>query len=588
MKSLAIYLITIILAFSAKGQYYLRGEVRDEKNLPISNVKIFVHSSRSLVYTGPYGSFGFNVNPIYDSLTLSADGFETKSVRVKSEAWQQLVLKANVLQASKSKPKLLSVTGDFTPHGRPRWFAGNETYFQLVENEEVDPLKYPITSFSLNVNKASYSNIRRFLNMQSSVPPDAVRIEEMINYFNLHYRKPEADNTFDIETAISPCPWNPSHGLLYINTSARKVPLENIPPGNFVFLVDVSGSMDMPDKLPILKAAFQLFVKNLRPIDTMSIVMYGGSVGIWLPPTPGDQKEKISKAIEELTPGGDTPGESALLAAYKLAESSFIKGGNNRVILATDGDFNVGKSSEQALDELITRQRQTGIYLTCLGVGKGNYKDSKLQTLARKGNGNFAYFDNVAEAEKVLVKELTQTLYAVADDVLMKVEFNAAQVKSYRLIGFDNKKEVMSDTDSEMEGSEIGTGSNTLAIFEIEPGNMTQFTTPDGSQNFIARISLNYSLCNDTSRKILRKLVFNNYLTINKLDKDYHFAAAVAFFGLMLKQSKYLPKTEWKDVYNFAKVAADKDIYLQTELLGLIAKSEKLYKKNKKRFKKKS
>ncbi|MEO6404608.1 MAG: von Willebrand factor type A domain-containing protein [Ferruginibacter sp.] len=586
MKKLAIYFLFIFCAHNAAGQFYLRGEIKDEKNQPLQNVKIFVHSSRTLFYSGTYGSFGFTVVSQYDSLTFSIDGFETRSIRVKSDAWQNIILKVTNSHQNKNKPRLISVTTDMKKDNRFSWFVSNETYFQLVENEEVDATRYPNTSFTLNVNKASYSNVRRFLNMKSTVPPDAVRIEEMLNYFNLHYREPAPGKVFNIESQLSSCPWNVQRQLLFLNVSARKISFDKIPPGNFVFLIDVSGSMDMPNRLPLLKAAFQLFIKNLRPIDTVSIVTYGGNVAVWMQPTSGAEKEKISKAIEELTAAGDTPGESAIRTAYKIAESTFIEGGNNRVILATDGDFNVGESTEKALDELISKQRQTGIYLTCLGVGMGNFKDSKLQVLARRGNGNYAYLDDIREAEKVLVKEITQTLYAVADNVYMNVEFNPTIVKAYRLIGFDNKKEVMTDAESEMEGSEVGSANSTLAIFEIVPIDQNITLTRMGLMKNIANLTLMYHTCNDTTAISVKQAVNDFFIPIDSIDKDLRFAAAVSFFGLKLKQSKYLPYMEWKKINLFAQSAVDKNNFLQNEFLQLITKAEKIYgnKKKKRRF----
>jgi Ca-activated chloride channel family protein len=385
LRKIAIYSIFIFFAIPASGQFYLRGEIKDEKLRPLQNVKIYVHSARAIFYSGNYGSFGINIAKEYDSLTFSLEGYIPQTIYAKTDKWQSIVLKTSADFVNKNKQKLISVTKDFKQTSKYRWFAGDETYFQLIENDYVNTVKFPNTGFSLNVNKASYSNVRRFLNMKSPVPPDAVRVEEMINYFNLQYREPDAKETFHIRSQLTSCPWNDSQQLLFLNLSAKKLELDKIPPSNFVFLIDVSGSMDMPNRLPLLKAAFQGLVKNLRPIDRVSIVIYGGTVGIWMQPTPGNEKEKILKSIEELTAAGDTPGESAIRAAYKLAESTYIKEGNNRVILATDGDFNVGETSEKALDDLITNMRQTGVYLTCLGVGMGNLKDSKLQTLAKKG-----------------------------------------------------------------------------------------------------------------------------------------------------------------------------------------------------------
>lgn len=585
MKKLALYLFSIFFAFSASGQYYLRGEVKDEKLQGLQNVKIFIHSAKVNYYSGTQGSFGISVMKPYDTLTLSMEGYEAQTVRVKSDAWQSIVMKFSSDHANKSKPKLISITRDQKQSTRFKWFVDDETYFQLVENDFVNTSKFPLTGFSLNVNKASYSNIRRFLNMGSTVPPDAVRIDELVNYFNLHYRPPQENEVFRIESQLTNCPWNVKDQLLFLNISAKKLELDQIPPSNFVFLIDVSGSMDRPNRLPLLQAAFQLFVKNLRAIDRVSIVMYGGTVGVWMQPTSGAEKEKINKAIEELTAAGDTPGESAIRAAYKLAESTFIKGGNNRVILATDGDFNVGETSEKALEDLITKQKQSGVYLTCLGVGMGNLKDSKLQTLAKKGNGNYAYIDDIHEAEKTLVKELTQTLYAVADNVFMNIEFNPSMVKQYRLIGFDNKKEAVTDSTSDLEGGEVGSGNSTLAIFQVVPTEQNLLTKDLSIADELATVSLGYSFCNDTAQKDMRYVVPHNFCPLDSVDRELKFASAVTLFALKLKQSKYLDNGDWNLITSLAATSADRSNFLQQEFLQLIEKAKKIYAVKKKKKK---
>ena len=578
MKKLASYCLLTLLAIPAFSQYYLRGEIKDEKNHPLSNARIFVHSIRAFYFSGATsGSFGINERVLYDSLTITMEGYETITLKVRTDQWQTIILKATAEAISKSQPKLISLTQDFNKTSNRKWFAGDETYFQLVENDYVHADTFPNTGFSLNVNKASYSNVRRFLNMNSMVPPDAIRTEELINYFNLNYRKPLNDSLFSVESQLSSCPWNLQKQLFYLNVSAKKLDLEKVPPGNFVFLIDVSGSMDMPNRLPLLKAAFQMFVKNLRAVDTVSIVTYGGFVQIWLSSTSGTDKEKILRSIEELEAEGDTPGESAIKVAYQVARNTFIKGGNNRVILATDGDFNVGETSEKALDELISNQRQSGVYLTCLGVGMGNFKDSKLQTLAKKGNGNYAYLDDIHEAERVLVKELTQTFYAVADDAYMNVSFNSEMVKSYRLIGFDNKKEALADSTNNLEGGEIGSGSSVLAIFEIEPTekNNSNKNAVDGID--IASMELKYSLNQDSINK---KILYNArpvFVPMDNLNQELKFATAVTIFALKLKQSKFYTDQSWGYIKNFANNAADKNNYLQKEFLNLIDKATKLY-----------
>lgn len=557
----------------------MRGEIKDEKNAPLQNARIFVHSARAYFYSGTSGGFGITMNNLYDSLTITKDGYEPVTIRVKTDAWQNITLKIAAATASKNRPKLISITKDMSQGSRFNWFASDETYFQLVENSYVDAGKYPNTGFALNVNKASYSNVRRFLNMGSPVPPDAVRVEEMMNYFNLGYEKPEGNNSFKISSQLTDCPWDAKKQLLCLNVSAKMLPLDKIPPGNFVFLIDISGSMDMPNRLPLLQAAFKMFVKNLRPIDSVSIVTYGGSVGVWLRPTSGANKDKINEAIESLVAAGDTPGESAIMAAYRVAQSTYIKNGNNRVILATDGDFNVGETSEKALEELIVKQKETGVYLTCLGVGMGNFKDSKLQTLAKKGNGNYAYLDDIREAEKVLIQELTQTFYTVGDDVSMNVSFDPDQVKEYRLIGFDNRKEAVSDSSSLLEGGEVGSGNNTIAMFEIVP------RANAGTQNkSLAKLVLQYSNPKDTVNNFMKYDVEPNYIPVSQLSQPYRFVIATAMFGLKLKQSQYFSKDiDFDTIKAFADPAADKSNYIQAEMLVLIDKASKIYEVKKKK-----
>lgn len=579
MKKVILYCLFFSAVFTAKSQYFLKGIIRDERNNIVAKAKIYLHSSKAYFLSGYDGGFGIPGKYRNDSLTVELAGFKKQTVAVKTDVLSQIILKMDATTIIKYKPKLISFTKDAKESSRLNPFVSDETYFKLVENEFVKTDNFPNAGFSLNVNKASYSNIRRFINMESSVPPDAVRIEEMINYFNLDYETPTENKTFNIRSSITACPWNQDNNLLYLKISARKLKLDKIPPGNFVFLIDVSGSMDMPNRLPLLKESFQLFVKNLRPVDKISIVTYGGVVGIWLEPTNGNEKDKINNALELLTAAGDTPGESAIVAAYKLANSSFIKDGNNRVILATDGDFNVGQTSEKALDELITKMKETGIYLTCLGVGMGNFKDSKLETLAKRGNGNYAYLDNLREAEKVLVKELTETLYSVAENTFINLNFNAKQISTYRLIGFDNKRDAIQDTNSEIEGGEIGSGGSTIAIFEIVP------TIKCNVGDTIGKLNLKYHeprAAADCMQEIKFDVIYNRRDTASNSES---FSAAVAMFGLKLKDSPYLNNATWSDVKSFAIKAADPKIFLQNDFLILMEKAVKIYEPSKRKRK---
>lgn len=583
MKKLIPYLLATFFVVPLHAQYYLRGEIKNEKNEPLQNVKILLHSDHMMYYSGTSGGFGIVTNALHDSMTLILEGYETKSVKVKADVFQEISLKVQSANNSRPKPKLISITRDPSQTSFYRWSISDESYFSLVENEVVNTQKYPNTGFSLNINKASYSNVRRFLNMKSAVPPDAVRTEELLNYFNLHYREPEKKQVFKIESQLSGCPWNQRSKLLYLNINAKKLDLEKVPPCNLVFLIDASGSMDMPNRLPLVKAAFQMLVKNLREKDTVSIVIYGGAVAVWMNPTSGKEKQKIIQSIEELTASGDTPGESAIRMAYNLAKKTFIKGGNNRVILATDGDFNVGETSEKALEELVSKEKQSGVYLTCLGVGMGNFKDSKLETLAKRGNGNYAYLDDIREAEKVLVKEVTQTFFAVADDVMLNVQFNPGLIKDYRLIGFDNKKDAIADSTGELEGGEIGSGNSVLAIFEVTPAIPDSLFNINSFKVSVAKVSLKYSQYPEKARKELEYNCLANYTDFSSLDKELQFGTAVAMFGMKLRQSRYLRLADWTDIENIATVSHNPNEYLQKEFIQLVGAAKKMYGKKKKK-----
>ena len=468
MKRLLQILLFSCFFTPAFSQYYIKGEIKNQKGNSLQNVNIIVHSTNRLYKSGTYGGFGIPSSVLIDSLTFSLDGYETITAKINATEYLHIRLKALVLPAGVKTGHLNNYVKDINSD-HTNWTVGNESYSTLVENSFINSFPpYPIT-FTSNTNQASYSNIRRFLNNNDKVPPDAVRIEEMLNYFNFNYTQPGDDSLFNQRSYYSKCSWNSAHKLLLLNICARKVNLENIPPGNLVFLIDASGSMDMPNKLPLIKSGLRLLIKNLRPIDTISIVAYGGIARIVLEGVSGAEREKIERMVEQIYAEGDTPGEAGIRLAYQVANRRYIKGGNNRIILASDGDFNVGKSSEEDLEKIIGEEKKTGIYLTCLGVGMGNYKDSKLAVLGQKGNGDFAYLDNEAEAGKVLMTEFTRNLYAVADKVYINVFMNPSIVSAYRLIGYDNNKDKITDSTIKVEGGEIGSGHSIIALFEIVP-----------------------------------------------------------------------------------------------------------------------
>lgn len=563
------------------AQSYLRGEVQDDQGRPLPNARILLHSSGYVYYSGNSGSFGILTPGNTDSVTVSLTGYQSVSMRVKASEYLTVNLKI-LHSVAVPKNRLLSLTTDLQLNDRSHWLASGESYSSLIENVFVDASKYPQTSFAIRIDKASYSNVRRFLNMGTRVPSDAVRIEELMNYFNFGYTAPPADSVFAFRSYLSDCPWNRDTRLLFLQVFARKLDSAEIPASNLVFLVDVSGSMDMPNRLPLLKSAFKLLVDNLRAKDTVSIVVYGSTVGVMLVPTSGEEKNKIRKAIEDLHPGGSTPGESGILSAYRLAKNQFIEGGNNRVILATDGDFNVGHHTEEQLEQLIASHKDLGIYLTCLGVGMGNYKDSKLEVLAKKGNGNFSYLDNEGEAEKVLVKELTQTLYSVADDASLTINFDDRYVKDYRLIGFDNKRKTISDSITEVEGGEVGSGHSMTVLFEIVP---QQITSSDraGAQDSMASVQVRYRMPSDTVVRVSDFSVPWDYEELSLQPACIRFASSVAMFGSLLKESVYTRKTRWDEIVRQAIESYDRSDPVQEEFIAIIEKAKKVYSKRKKR-----
>ncbi|OIR13290.1 von Willebrand factor [mine drainage metagenome] len=578
-------LLTIGLCFAifstAIGQYYLQGEVKDEKGRLLSGIKINLYSQGNYLFSsGSSGLFGIPSSLQIDTITLSADGYETLRKAVETEKYQVMVMKMLPALASMRKTKLTSKTINLKKEDNKLFSGYGESYSSLAENVFVDAIHYPETGLSLNIDRASYSNVRRFLVNQMRVPVDAVRIEEMLNYFDLRTNKTNNNfKNFTCNTTLTSCPWNAENKLFFINLTAPKINLDTIPSSNLVFLIDVSGSMERTNRLPLLQTAFKLLVENLRAKDTISIVTYGGGVNIRLYSTSGTEKEKINNIIDSLYADGDTPGEGAIRTAYSIARRSFIKNGNNRIILATDGDFNVGQTSEKELEDLISFERQSGIYLTCLGVGMGNYKDSKLEVLAKKGNGNFAYLDNINEAEKVLVTEFTKTIYAVANDAFLNVRFSNNYVKEYRLIGFDNKKDAVTDSSSVLDGGEVGSGHNTTAIFEIIPNKEIKDSTAA-----FANMILQYHLPAD--EKIITQEFNAAYepQDFSTAPNPVRFATAVAMFGSLIKQSKFV-KYNYEAVKLIAQNAANIHNTSQQEFIMLIQKADRLYNYYKKKRK---
>ncbi len=456
-----------------------------------------------------------------------------------------------------------------------------EEYDKIKENEFLAVNQNPLSTFSIDVDNASYSNIRRFLNNGQMPDKGAVRIEEMINYFDYDYTNPTGEHPFSIYTETGSCPWNTEHKLVHIGIQGKKLDYENLKPSNLVFLLDVSGSMNSQNKLPLLKKSLKLLLNQLSQNDKISIVVYAGAAGLILPPTNASEKEKIIAALDKLEAGGSTAGGAGIKLAYKIAKEAYIEGGNNRVILATDGDFNVGTSSTSSLVELIEEKRKDDIYLTILGFGMGNYKDGRMEQISNAGNGNYFYIDNIKEANKVFVKEMRANMFTIAKDVKIQIEFNPAQVKAYRLIGYENrilKKEDFND--DKKDAGELGAGHTVTALYEIVPASSkeetggkvdelkyqnTKISDYAGKTNEIMTIKFRYKPADSDKSILIEHVLESKYplgTSITELENpsdNFIFSAAVAEFGMLLRDSEFKGNSNFKQVRELAKNSKGKD-----------------------------
>lgn len=462
-----------------------------------------------------------------------------------------------------------------------------EEYNTIQENKFKDALQDPLSTFSIDVDKASYSNVRRFLTQNQLPPNGAVRIEEMVNYFKYDYPQPKGDHPFSVQTELSACPWNKGHKLLHIGIQGRSIDYDNLKPSNLVFLVDVSGSMNDPNKLPLVKSSLKMLINSLSKKDRIALVVYAGSAGLVLPSTSCDERELIEQAIDNLNAGGSTAGGEGIVLAYKVAKDNLIAGGNNRVILATDGDFNVGTSSTSELVSLIEEKRKDDIYITVCGFGIGNYKDGRMEEISDVGNGNYFYIDNIQEAKKVFVTEMRANLFAIAKDVKIQVEFNPAHVKSYRLIGYEdrllNKEDFNND---KKDAGELGAGHTVTALYEIVPVG-EESNTPGVDKlkyqeankikqsglksNELMVLKLRYKPIHSDESKLIETIVLDKPVSIDKTSENFRFASSVAAFGMLLRQSEYINKFTYEDAIALAKNAStyDEEGY-RAEFLGLL------------------
>ncbi|MCX7024767.1 MAG: VWA domain-containing protein [Spirochaetes bacterium] len=473
--------------------------------------------------------------------------------------------------------------------------SNTEGYDHIVENRFYETLKEPLSTFSIDVDTASYANVRRFIETGSLPPPDAVRIEELVNYFPYAYAEPSGEDPLAYDTELAACPWNKDHCLLRLGLQARRVAEKDLPPTNLVFLIDVSGSMEDQNKLPLVKESLKLLAARMRQQDRISIVVYAGNAGQVLPPTSGDRKDLILEAIDRLEAGGSTAGGEGIILAYGAARKAFITKGNNRVVLATDGDFNVGASSDGELVRIIEEKRKSGIFLTVLGFGMGNYKDSKMQKLADSGNGNYAYVDSLKEARKVLEKQMAGTLFTLAKDVKIQIEFNPATVASYRLIGYEKRILAAQDFDDDTkDAGELGAGHSVTALYELVPAPKAsaggtgpgrtdlkyQSTTmsPAAGSGDLMTIKFRYKKPDGDTSKLLETAVPWKPVQ-GKPSEDFRFAAAVAEWGLLLLDSEFKGSATHAQVEDLAMgaLAQDRDVDgYRAGFLSLVKKSRAL------------
>ncbi len=561
--------------------------------VPLAGVK--VSHLDQITFSDSNGKFVLKVSKYPTKVKFEYTGYATVTEWVGSNKSLIIELKPalvveeelEVMTAEQRSPQIgkservrhlnLNMGGDhFTPP------FNTENYGLIKENEYHSPIQSPLSTFAIDVDAASYSNMRRYLNRGSMPPKDAIRIEELVNYFQYDYPTPEGNNPFSVHTELAPCPWNSSHHLLHIGIRGKPILKENLPSSNLVFLIDVSGSMRDQNKLPLVKKAFRLLVDQLREPDRVALVVYAGNSGLVLPSTSGSDKTKIIRAIEQLEAGGSTAGSAGIKLAYETAVSSFIQGGNNRVILATDGDFNVGVSSDSELIHLIEEKRKSGVFLTVMGFGTGNYQEHKMQQLAQHGNGNHAYIDNILEAKKIMINEFGGTLHTIAKDVKVQVEFNPAKIQAYRLIGYENRlMQAVEFNDDTKDAGEMGAGHTVTALYEIIPQGIRshfyinvdtlKYQKPPSinhSQIEWAQVKVRYKL---PEQKQSQKISFQIKDLVWHASPDFNWSAGVAAFGMILRDSKFKGESDYLLVRKLCHSSTGKDPHgYRSEFLKMV------------------
>lgn len=616
MKNLLSLLIVALLlsAFTTDDTKLVSGYVYDQQQNVLPGVAVSAkQNKKKYTITNAAGFFKLSVSQKEKSVVVSFVGFETKEVAISGKELK-IVLETSyqkleeVVVVGYGTQKKSDLTGSISSLSKSkimvRGYTANpsvsnmdyntESYKAITENGFKSARANSLSTFSIDVDAASYSNMRRFIQSGQLPPKDAVRVEELINYFGYDYPEPKGNDPISITTEVADAPWNKNHRLVRIGLKAKSIKNENLPASNLVFLIDVSGSMQGPDRLELLKTSMKLLTDQLRPNDKVAIVVYAGAAGLVLPSTNGNQKVKIKESLTNLSAGGSTAGGAGIKLAYETAKSNFIKGGNNRIILATDGDFNVGASSDAEMQTMIESYRNDGVFLSVLGFGQGNLKDSKMETLADKGNGNYAYIDGINEAKKVLINEFGGTLFTIAKDVKLQIEFNPAKVEAYRLVGYENRLLNNEDfKDDKKDAGEMGAGHTVTALYEIIPkGYKDEFVKEVDEMKYqkdnaikasdeLLTVKMRYKKPDENNSKELSIALIDKGESIENANKDFQFVAAVAEFGLLIKDSEFKQNAKFDQAIALAKKGKGiDDNGYRAEFIQLVENAKLLTKKD--------
>lgn len=615
---LSMLLVVFILVFTSSTlmTHTISGVISDQNNQPLTGVIVQIKGSSEHVVSDHDGFYSITVNDANGILVFQLPGYGKQEVEIKGRKTVnvKMVYGIEILEISdedtvefdmmafEEEQVSAEVFCKVAPmHGKMRMaqapvseykgYMGlnhnTEGYATIHENGFKNPLAAPLSTFSIDVDAASYSNMRRFLKNGQKPPKDAIRLEELINYFDYNYPQPQGDVPFSINYELSECPWNKENKLLHIGLQGKEYESDVLPPSNLVFLIDVSGSMGSANKLPLLKKAFKLLVNQLRDEDRVAIVVYAGSSGLVLPSTSGADKQKIIEALDRLQSGGSTAGAAGLKLAYQVAEENKVDG-NNRIILATDGDFNVGQSSNAEMERLIEKYREKDIFISVAGFGMGNYKDDKMEIIADKGNGNYSYIDNLMEAKKVFIDEFGGTLFTIAKDVKIQIEFNPNYVSEYRLVGYENRMLNEEDFDDDKkDAGELGAGHTVTALYEIVPAGREATYQRDlkyqdsevlaGQNGELATIKLRYKQPEGDKSKLITQTIQNDGKALAASSDNFRFSAAVAGFGMLLRESEFQKDLKYEGILQLAKQAKGEDAFgYRNEFIQLVELGKEL------------